>query len=146
MSENVHVQYADDAAGFARKLLDAAGELDLPLGVVEFSPDGHYSVPEEVAEKASVSYEVQDGTDPVTVEVPEDPITNQDPPASIADDPKTPVDPGAEPDSEGKLDSEEEPELPIGKALEDALESAGLSKSGNKAEKQARLAEHLNKE
>jgi hypothetical protein len=125
MSENVHVQYADDAAGFARKLLDAAGELDLPLGVVEFSPDG---------------------TDPVTVEVPEDPITNQDPPASIADDPETPVDPGAEPDSEGKLDSEEEPELPIGKALEDALESAGLSKSGNKAEKQARLAEHLNKE
>lgn len=46
------------------------------------------------------------------------------------------------PDDEAKSEVVEEPELPIGKALEQALKDAGLSTSGNKAAKQARLAEH----
>lgn len=149
---DVHVKYADDAAGFANKLLAAARKLELPTSVVQFSPDGHYAVPEDVAEEAGVSYDVQES--PETTEVPADPIAEADPPKSI--DPEVPVEPGEEPNSEGKTESEpstagveapEEPEPELkGKALDEALVKAGLSKSGNKAEKLARLAEHQNKE
>lgn len=151
---DVQVKYGDNAAGFANKLLSAARKLDVPTSVVRFSPDGHFDVPEEVADEAGVSFDVYDS--PETTEVPEDPTVSADPPKSLGDDPETPVASGEEPNSEGKEESEPstagveapaepEPELK-GKALDEALEKAGLSKSGNKADKLARLAEHKNKE
>jgi hypothetical protein len=48
---------------------------------------------------------------------------------------------GSTPEDDG---SDSDPEPLIGKALNEALEKAGLSKSGKVADKQARLAEHQN--
>lgn len=80
---DVNVKYGDNAAGLAGKLLSAARKLDLDVGVVQFSPDGHFQVPEEVADKAKVSYDALDEPDepaPATPEPAEEPDESDEEP------------------------------------------------------------------
>jgi hypothetical protein len=134
---DVQVKYGDQARTYAGTLLAAARELELDVNVVVFSPEGYFTVPEEVADHVGYSYEVLGGDD----EGEEAPL---EPAGDDAD-----AEPDLEPDEDEDVPEDEaEPEdEPLkGKALDAALEAAGLSKSGKVADKQARLAEYQNKE
>jgi nicotinamidase-related amidase len=148
MTMDAIVKYGANAADYAGRLLAAARALELPTNVVVFSPDGHYTVPEEVADKAGVSYDVLDSDEPVYVEGPE----AEDLLADVA---------AADPDGSGegaKVDEAEkapakktkkakvvvprkgEDGYLAGKGLEAALESRGLPSEGRADDKRLAVA------
>lgn len=135
---DVTVGYGEKAAETAQKLLDAAEGLDLDAGVVRTTTDrsGGFLVPEEVADKAGVSYEKDDSDDE---EESEDPVADK------VDALGEGVESAAKGESAGEpadKDGSEDGEELKGAALDEALEKAGLPKSGTADEKRARLAEH----
>lgn len=138
------VKYGANAADYAGKLLAAARELELPTNLVVFSPDGHFTVPEEVADKAGVSYDVVDSDGPTYVEGPE----AEDLLADVA---------GEDPGTGEAKDEGEEPAKPAkktkvvvpkkgedgyleGKGLKAALESRGLPDEGRADDKRLAVA------
>lgn len=127
MSNEVAVKYGDDAASVAQSLLAAARSLDVDTSVVKTTSRGVFVVPEEVADKAGLSYEVLDE------ETPEAPEAQP------------------EPEDEAESQNESEPEDEKfdasgfkGEALNEALQERGLSTEGKADEKRARLAEFEN--
>lgn len=60
---DAQVKYDDQPQAYAGRLLAAARELGLPTNVVVFSPDGYFTVPSEVADKAGASYDMLDAPD-----------------------------------------------------------------------------------
>lgn len=107
---DVQVKYGDNANAFAGKLLSAARELELDVSVVKFSPDGHFTVPEEVADQAKVSYEGLDEDADHAGEVPHE--------AAVSDgaDQGGPADPDdaakAEAEGDGSVVEAQGPEAP----------------------------------
>jgi hypothetical protein len=81
MSE-VEVPYGDSATDTAVLLLAAAEELDLDPAVVK-SQEGHFLVPEEVAEKAGVDYH-GDEDEAAPEPPPEEPVEETKAPAKPA--------------------------------------------------------------
>ena len=150
----VNVNYADNAAEVAKKLLKAAKD---PADVL-FSPDGFFTVDEEIADKAGVSYEAVDDDGRSPLESPSAPSATEHEHFDEPEAPKQGSSPTGEPVDGGdggpvahqdtpqaKADAKADEPL-RGKALDEALTKAGLPTSGKVAEKQARLAEHQSKE
>jgi len=122
---SVKVKYGDDPSGFAQRLLAAADEIEADRTQVVFSPDGHFTVSEDVAEAAGVSYDHEDAPE----SAPEDEV-----------DPESTEEPEDPENGSEEFDASEFK----GKALDEALEERGLSIEGKADEKRARLAEFEN--
>jgi hypothetical protein len=142
---DVIVKYGASAADYAGRLLAAARELELPTNLVVFSPDGHYTVPEEVADKAGVSYDVVDSDEPTYVEGPE----AEDLLADVSGDDATDGDAKDEADK-APAESTKKTKVVVpkkgedgylqGKGLEAALESRGLPSEGRADDKRLAVA------
>lgn len=146
---NVQVNYGDQPAKLAKKLLKAAEREGLEVAVVTFSPDGYFVVPETVADAAGLSYELLEDEehleDPEELEseqASEEPTAESDGTEANPEPDGEPDAPQGAPDADGEPETEPEPEPLRGQALDEALREANLSTSGRVADKQARLAEH----
>jgi hypothetical protein len=139
MTMDVTVKYGANAADQAGRLLSAARKLDLPTNVVVFSPDGHYTVPEEVAEEAGVSYDVVDSDEPSYVEGPEaEDLEVED---ADADEDADEGEPEGEP-ADVVVPQEGEEGYLAGKSLEEALKERGLPSKGKADDKRLAVATH----
>lgn len=144
------VKYGANAADYAGRLLAAARELELPTNLVVFSPDGHYTVPEEVADKAGVSYDVVESDEPTYVEGPEaedlladvstdDPASSDPADGDVKDEGTGDDTPPAKP-AEVVVPKKGEDGYLEGKGLKAALKSRGLPDEGRADDKRLAVA------
>jgi hypothetical protein len=141
---DANVRYGTTAADFAGKLLSAARALDLSTSVVQFSPDGHFTVPEEVAEKAGVSYDLVESDEPDYVEGPEaeDLVADGGEPsaedAAAAEDAEKSA--ASTQPAKVVVPAEGEEGYLAGKGLEAALKERGLPSTGKADDKRLAVA------